>query len=291
MTIQIPTPNDFDFVECIDSHGWRSLLPFSWDGSSGVLERVEEFGHANIARLRLSGGQGFVTVDVIGAAPESDVIRRVRHILQLDLAMDQFHLFCAQHPSLKHIPARRQGRMLRSPTVFEDTLKVITTTNTTWSQTKGMVSRMVEAFGSKVAGDMEQRAFPRPERIAAMSLEEFSKCARLGYRNAAVYGIASDIAQEKLDLESLADPAIPSADLYKRLLQLPGVGPYAASCLMIYLGRYDRVNVDSWARMMVGKELGRPVSDKEAHAFFEPYGEWKALVYHFYKWREAAPDY
>ena len=60
---------------------------------------------------------------------------------------------------------------------------------------------------------------------------------------------------------------------------------------MIYLGRYDRVNVDSWARTMVGKELGRPVMDKQAHAFFEPYGEWKALVYHFYKWREDPPAY
>jgi hypothetical protein len=60
---------------------------------------------------------------------------------------------------------------------------------------------------------------------------------------------------------------------------------------MIYSGRYDRVNVDSWARMMVGKELGRSVTDKEVHAFFEPYGEWKALVYHFYNWRQAEPDY
>ena len=61
--------------------------------------------------------------------------------------------------------------------------------------------------------------------------------------------------------------------------------PYAASCLMIYLGRYERVNVNSWARTLVGQELGRTVTDKEAHSFFEEYGKWKALVYHFYPWR------
>jgi 3-methyladenine DNA glycosylase/8-oxoguanine DNA glycosylase len=113
----------------------------------------------------------------------------------------------------------------------------------------------------------------------------------MGYRDSAVHRVATDIAEGRLDLESWSEPEIASADLYKQLLSLPGVGPYAASCLMIYLGRYDRVNVDSWARMMVGKELGRPVSDKEAHAFFEPYGQWKALVYHFYKWKEAEPEY
>jgi hypothetical protein len=60
---------------------------------------------------------------------------------------------------------------------------------------------------------------------------------------------------------------------------------------MIYLGRYERVNVDSWARMMVSKELGRPVSDKEVHQFFAPYGEWSGLVYHFFPWKEDEPAY
>jgi len=85
--------------------------------------------------------------------------------------------------------------------------------------------------------------------------------------------------------------SVPTVDLTKKLLTLPGIGPYAASCLLIYLGRYDRVNVDSWARTMVGRELGHAVTDKEVHAFFEPYGEWKALVYHFYPWKDEPIAY
>ena len=108
----------------------------------------------------------------------------------------------------------------------------------------------------------------------------------MGYRSASVHKIATDIAEGRLDLESWSDPSIPSDDLYKRLLSLPGIGPYAASCLLIYLGRYDRVNIDSWARTLVGKELGRKVTDKEVHEFFEQYGKWRALVYQFYPWRK-----
>lgn len=170
-------------------------------------------------------------------------------------------------------------------------IKVVTTTNTTWTQTVGMVARIVDAFGTPLPSDPTRRAFPQPDQIAGVTLEEFSAKARLGYRNRSVHRLAGDVAAGRLDLESWDDPAIPPADLYKRLLTLPGIGPYAAACLMIYLGRYDRLNVDSWARMMVGRELGRPVTDKDAHAFFEPYGEWKALVYHFYKWREGIPEY
>jgi N-glycosylase/DNA lyase len=181
--------------------------------------------------------------------------------------------------------------MLRSPTLFEDVLKVIATTNTTWSQTKGMVARIVDGFGVPLPGDPGRKAFPTPERIADVSIDEFAAKARMGYRDASAHRIATEIAAGRLDLESWQDPGISSPDLYKRLLALPGIGPYAASCLMIYVGRYDRVNVDSWARMMVGKELGRSVDDKEVHAFFEKYGDWKGLVYHFYNWKEAEPEY
>ena len=291
MAIRIDTPADFEFLECINAHGWRQLLPFSWDTESNTLHRVEEFGVDGIAALSLRGEAGVVKVDVTGSAPESEIIRRVRHMLQLDLSLDEFHSYCADRPQLSHVPSLRQGRLLRSPTLAEDVLKVIATTNTTWSQTKGMIARIVDSFGTPLPADQSRRSFPRPEQIAAVPLADFASKARMGYRSASVHRIATEIAEGRLDLESWQDPAIPSADLYKRLLSLPGIGPYAASCLMIYLGRYDRVNVDSWARTMVGKELGRPITDNEVHDFFEPYGEWKALVYQFYKWKENPPEY
>ena len=42
---------------------------------------------------------------------------------------------------------------------------------------------------------------------------------------------------------------------------------------------------------MVGRELGRPVTDKEVHAFFDEFGEWKALAYHFYPWKDEPIAY
>ncbi|MDR3709958.1 MAG: hypothetical protein P4L33_16805 [Capsulimonadaceae bacterium] len=291
MTIRIETPDDFDFTQCLNAHGWKSLLPFKWDAAAGTLERVEAFARNNTVLLRVRAFESVIEVETAEDIDANEIARRVRHMLQLDLAIDRFHSYCAASPVLQHIPSARQGRMLRSATLFEDVTKVIATTNTSWSQTKGMVARIVDAFGSPLPDDPTRRAFPRPDQIAAVSLDTFSEQARMGYRNAAVHRIATDVASGALDLESWLDQEIASADLYKRFVSLPGVGPYAASCLMIYSGRYDRVNIDSWARMMVGKELGRPVSDKEVQAFFEPYGEWKALVYHFYPWREAEPEY
>ena len=55
----------------------------------------------------------------------------------------------------------------------------------------------------------------------------------------------------KLDLEALG-PAnadeLPDDELAAQLLALPGVGPYAAAHIMMLLGRYSRLILDSWTR-------------------------------------------
>ena len=292
MQITVAVPADFDFRECVDSHGWRSLAPFSWDPETGVLERAQVFSGGDVGIVRVSESEsGELIIAINIDVQESELSGWVRRMLQLDLPLERFYSFCAGEPKLRHVPSLKQGRLLRSPSLFEDVVKVIATTNTTWAQTRAMVARIVSNFGSPVPGDPLRRAFPTPEQIANVPLENFGAAAKLGYRNTSVHRIAVEITNGRLDLESLQDPVLPAEELYRKLMGLPGIGPYAASCLMIYLGRYDRVNVDSWARMMVGKELGRKVTDSEVHAFFEPFGEWKALAYHFYPWREDGPAY
>jgi 3-methyladenine DNA glycosylase/8-oxoguanine DNA glycosylase len=154
-----------------------------------------------------------------------------------------------------------------------------------------MVQRIVETIGDPVPGDSSLRTFPTADQIAIVPFEEFSANAKLGYRNAAVHALATDVAGGRIDLEAWQTDPVDSETLRKRLLSLRGIGPYAAACLMLYMGRSERVNVDSWARMMVGKELGRVVTDKEVHEFFEPYAPFGGLVYHFYSWNHEEPVY
>jgi 3-methyladenine DNA glycosylase/8-oxoguanine DNA glycosylase len=289
--LHLAVPSDFSFLECVNAHGWKSLLPFSWDAVTSTLTRGEQFAGCAPSLMSIYDDGEAVVVEVEGKVPAEEAIHRASRILQFDLLMAGFHDYCSASESLQHVPALKQGRLLRSPTVYEDVLKVIATTNTTWAQTKGMVSRVVSGFGSPLPNDPLRHTFPTPEQIASVSLVHFAEIARMGYRSVAVHKIATDIAEGRLNVELWNSLDMPPDELYKEILSLPGVGPYAASCLMIYLGRYDRVNVDSWARTLVGKELGRKVTDKEVHEFFDHHGEWKALVYHFYPWRkdESAP--
>ena len=290
MMLEIPTPPDFSFSETLSAHGWRRLPPFVWDEHAQTLEHSEELDGGAVVRLRLRDAEGRVAVEIDEAASEEErdeITRRVRRMLQLDLALDGFHTYCRACPELSAIADGHKGRMLRCPTLFEDAVKVIATVNTTWAQTIAMTTRLTAQFGAPLPADPDCRAFPTPERIAAVPFDEFAAKARMGYRNAYVHSLATRIAEGQLDLEGLQDSDLTAGDLRKQLLALPGIGPYGAACLMLYLGRPEHVNADSWARTLLGKELGRPVTDKEVLAFFESHGEWRGLVYNFYPWREG----
>jgi len=290
MIIEIPVPPDFSFSETLSAHGWRRLAPFTWDEAEQTLERVEEL-QRGVVLLRLRDLEGRVLVDIQGRVEwndttEDEVVGRVQRMLQLDLPIDGFHTYCASHSELAHIAGCRRGRMLRGSTLYEDAVKVVATTNTTWAQTIAMSARLVEHFGAPLPGDPARHAFPTPRHIAAVPFEEFAAKARMGYRNAYVHGLATAITDGTLDLEAWQDKTLTADVLRKRLLSLPGIGPYGAACLMLYLGRPEHVNADSVARASLGKELGRVVTDKDVHDFFADHGPWRGLVYNFYPWRQ-----
>ena len=149
-----------------------------------------------------------------------------------------------------------------------------------------MVKALVSQFGSPLPADPARRAFPSPGQLAATDEETLRAETRLGYRSPYVLKLARSVVSGALDLESLKTAAIPTAELCKRLLAIKGVGEYAMANLLMLLGRYDFIPVDSWARTVVSHEWhgGEPVGRAEVEAAFERWGEWQGLAYWFWDW-------
>jgi 3-methyladenine DNA glycosylase/8-oxoguanine DNA glycosylase len=134
--------------------------------------------------------------------------------------------------------------------------------------------------------DPKRHAFPTPERLSASDEETLRLTVRLGYRAPYVLELARAVASGALDLESLKTTDMPTAQLRKHLLAIKGVGPYAAANLLMILGRYDFVPIDTWALKVVSHEWhgGKPVGPAEVEAAFERWGQWKGLAYWFWNW-------
>ena len=94
--------------------------------------------------------------------------RAAAHLLRLDEDLSPFYAAAAADPDLAWATSGA-GRMIRSPTVFEEVVKTICTTNCTWSATIRMVSALVEHLGEPAPGATDGplgHAFPTPEAMA-----------------------------------------------------------------------------------------------------------------------------
>ena len=282
----------FDFQRTVYSHGWVSLLPNAWNPEQQALERVQRLHTGRVVLLRMAGRGSVdepgveVCVEHVGALADGELeeaLMLARRMLRADEDLGEFYALCRQRGGRWVGLTRGLGRLLRSPTLFEDVVKTICTTNIAWGGTRRMVERMVAAYGEPWAGDAQRRAFPTADATAADSAEAFAETVRAGYRSPYLHALAEQVASGALDLEALRDEEMPTAELRKRLLAIKGVGRYAAANLLMLLGRYDELPVDTEFRSFVSARYfgGGEPSDKEARAIYDQWGRWKFLAYWF----------
>ena len=298
--LNLPARKPFNFTSVVNSHGWRQLAPFSYDENTNTLGYTLQLANGRVVQLTLRDGQDAVIIetDKLDRTERKEVLDKVTWMFGLDMDFSRFYAASRGEPKLAGARKRALGRVLRSPTLFEDVIKTILTTNTLWAATKNMTRKLVDTFGAPLKSDgrvapteweehIETRAFPTPASIAASSPEYLKEAIRVGYRAPAIHQLALRVASGELDLESLKTSELPTLELRKVLMTINGVGPYAAANLLMILGRHDFIPIDSYALKMVSHEWygGQPVTAKEVEKRFEKWGEFKGLAFWFWDWK------
>jgi 3-methyladenine DNA glycosylase/8-oxoguanine DNA glycosylase len=292
MKLELSAQRPFSLSAVVKSHGWIRLAPFGQDEQkqqADGLTYVDQLSSGRVVKMDIREAADGVSVEVgqgLTDAEAAEIAEKVEWMLQLDLDLSTFHTLARKEPKLAHVEATARGRLLRSPTLFEDTVKTILTTNTSWGGTIRMVEGLVSQFGAPLEANPTRRAFPVPKELVVTNEETLRSSARLGYRAPYVLELARSVASGALDLEALKTTDLPTTELRKRLLAIKGVGPYAAANLLMLLGRYNFIPVDSWGIKMVSHEWygGESVGLPEVEAAFERWGEWKGLAYWFWDW-------
>ncbi len=148
-----------------------------------------------------------------------------------------------------------------------------------------MVSALVENLGEP--GESPDgpfgRAFPTPQAMAAADLAFYKDVVRAGYRGQYLRSLAASVVSGDLDLVVLArarPEELPDDEVAARLLALPGVGPYAAAHVMMLLGRYSPLILDSWTRPKYLQVSGaKRAKDATIERRFRRYGPYAGLAF------------
>jgi N-glycosylase/DNA lyase len=267
-----------DYRRLLNSHGVAELPPMHIDEPALTFEVTLPVTGTRPRTVRVRPGRpGFVEMTVDGRAPSARVLAelrtRVAHILRLDEDLSPFYAMLASDSDLAWVAAGA-GRMIRSATVFEEVVKTVCTTNCSWSATSRMVTALVEHLGDRAAtappNGTSGRTFPSPEAMARATKAFYRDTVRAGYRGAYLRSLARSVADGTVNVE----------ELEARLLALPGIGPYAAAHVMLMLGGYSRLILDSWTRPTYAKLVGRKAArDSTIERRFRRYGQYAGLAF------------
>ena len=249
--------------------------------SNGIL--VHCILHDSAGRIAVE----ILSIDHPSAAQKAEIRGQLRTCLRMDEDFAPFHAEARRYRKFRWIAASGSGRMLRAPTMFEDAVKMICTTNCTWALTTLMVTNLVQRLGRKLVDGLI--AFPTPGAIASLSEREIRSGIKSGYRSGYILELARRVSSGELRIESWRGSELPSDLLFKEMRSVKGIGSYAAGNLLKLAGRYDELGLDSWVRAQFFKlhKNGRKVKDSTIARHYEKYGRWRGLFF----WLEMTRDW
>jgi 3-methyladenine DNA glycosylase/8-oxoguanine DNA glycosylase len=276
LRIRLPLPPDFSFDAVVRSHGWYDLPPFAYDAARGELTTLVP-GPATL-RFRVRDGY----LEASGGSGKTAFRAVAERVFSLDLDLSAFDAAVEDEPALRRALRRGGGRMLRAPTLFEDAVKMLLTTNCSWAATRGMVQRLIAVAG-------EGGAFPDPASVARFSPGALARSIRCGYRAISLSRFARRVASGRLDPAAWERRDTSAEGVREAILAEHGFGPYAAEGLLRILGRHEYLALDSWIRRQYRRLHPGPAKtvDRSIARRYARFGPHKGLAL----WLEMTEDW
>lgn len=246
------------------SHGWVFLPPFAWHGGELTFPLRGRGSQATWVRVR-EPRRGAVQVTPGSAA----AVAAARWVLRLDEPLDKLYALAADDRAVRLALERGAGRLLRAPTLWEEAVRVLCTTNIQWAGTRAMMAGLTTLAGG---------VFPTPGDVLRFGERKLQQEARMGYRAASLVALANAVANG-YDLETWRRAPPPADAAYEEILSWRGFGPYAAAHLLVQLGHYGRLPIDSEVRAFHAEGRPRAPSDAAIRKRYAPYGDYAFLAY------------
>lgn len=316
MRMQLAVPKDYLLARDLCSYGYFLLEPNHWDPRRRSLVTTLDLPAgattfrilqgrppkaAEIAEVRTGAqydpdepgpgkpGQALnVTADRELGKVDAELAKgMLARILRLDESADALAEFHVVDPRFARCG---RGRLMRSATIFEDVVKTVTSCNVTWPGTVGMNRRLCNILGRKSPSGLH--AFPTAARLARARPATLRARCGVGYRDSRLVELSKMFAAKRRGvgvMQWVENATLSDEQLFRDLVDLPGIGPYAAANILQLLGRYDRLPLDTESVRHGKTVLGMTGSSsqimKRLTKHYEPFGPHKFRSYWFELWR------
>lgn len=137
--------------------------------------------------------------------------------------------------------------------LWETLLSFIISANNNIPRIKTIIERIAKKYGNRIEyRNKMYYTFPTPEMLQNASIDDFRGLG-LGFRDVRIYETVQRTLKGEIDLEKLRQEENTEV-LRKKLLEIPGVGPKVADCVMLFaLNRFDVFPVDVWVKRVISE--------------------------------------
>jgi DNA-3-methyladenine glycosylase II len=217
-------------IDLWDGTSYRRVLALT-DGPVGVSVTRAGDPEAPYLAVALTGAG-------MGRRVEEDVRASIERMLGLRVDLSNFYHMADGDSLIGPLVARFRGlKPPRFPTVFESLLNAVACQQLSLEAGLSLLNRLAEAHGQAVSTDgMLLHAFPRAQDLAGLTPQALRELGFSLRKAATIIELASGVAQERLDLESLERLA--DDEVVARLTSLKGIGRWSAEYVLLRgLGR------------------------------------------------------
>lgn len=237
-----------------------------------------------------------------------NVLQKEDHVLIRNVSLDEFYeVFydyfdlgtdyseikkdLSENEILKTASDYGYGIRILNQEMFETVISFIISANNGITRIKNSIKIISERYGDYIGEYMGRKyyAFPRPEFLAKVDPLELREFARVGFRDVRIVEASKMVADGYLDFD--IDQTLSTEDLKDKLMQMPGIGPKVADCILLFTyHRRETFPVDVWIKrvmetLFIGHEVPKKLVDDYAREYFGKLAGY-AQQYLFYYGRE-----
>ena len=188
-----------------------------------------------------------------------------------------------------------KGIRILNQELWETIISFIISANNNIPRIKGIIERICKKYGREIEWDNKSYfTFPEPEQLAKASVEDLRNLG-LGFRDVRVYETTKMINNNEFEIKDLYK--MDTNQARERLLELPGVGPKVADCILLFsdLKRMDVFPIDVWVRRVMNELYIHNVNEAKVNKkeiekiAYEKFGNLQGIAqqYLFY-WKRSA---
>ncbi|MSQ06002.1 MAG: DNA-3-methyladenine glycosylase 2 family protein [Dehalococcoidia bacterium] len=260
--------------DSLDDGAYRRLLDLQ---GKLVLATVRCLGTVDAPELAVE-----LAGDSLTPAGGEAAALRVSWLLGADAPLNDFYALAQADPVMSGLTVQFRGLHLpHTASVFEALVLAVLGQQISTNVARVIRTLLIETYGPRqTIGGATYFAFPRPETLAAASVEELLRLKLSGRKAEYIQGIAQVAAERDAGLESLQE--LPDDAVVARLTALRGVGLWTAQWALVRaLGRPDVFPAGDLALRRAVSRLyfgGATVEERQAEEFSRRWSPWRTYA-------------